>query len=333
LSRLVAADRRAGLTARLGGPLLAIAIALTCALGLTLIRTGAPQPEIDVPDAHFMPPAPAAEAAPVAARHPDAIGQLLAARDAALSAAEPGPVEAAITGLREALAASAPDDATNARLQAELGLSEKYAGVMREDDTLLEKAIADGFAALEQFRRLGDRGNAAIVGANLIDALLAAKESQSGRLDKAQLIGIAETALSGIDRQSNALAWSRTQVKIGTLLLSAGAKGNDLDLVERAIDALRAGLIGADRDARAFTEWAENENLLGNALEFAADRTGSAARRREALIALRNAWLLYQLAGEDQYGFFFNARISALEARIADGPRPAATPAPVAADE
>ncbi|HTJ58659.1 MAG TPA: hypothetical protein VL418_13950 [Devosiaceae bacterium] len=235
-----------------------------------------------------------------------------------LASEQPKLLGNAIEGFTTFLAPSGgASESSRAWARSQLGLATKKLAIIDNDQNLLKQAIADYRNALAYYRGAGDRQNAGILSANLLTALLSLKGRDAAEISRADVQSLAEAALAETDRARQPLIWARLQVQIGTLLLATGARADDAASVERAIAAFRSGLENAQHDGQTPREWAEAENLLGNALEFLGDAKGSTALLREALKTLNNAWVLYQYAGLDQYQFFFDGRISTLSARLA----------------
>ncbi|MEO8881984.1 MAG: hypothetical protein ABI377_00970 [Devosia sp.] len=219
---------------------------------------------------------------------------------------------------RQVIDPAAAGAATKAWADNETALADKqHATANGGDQELLRAAIAGYRRALSFYDGNGDAGNAGIVSANLLAALLELNGRDAANLSSDEVQSLAESALTATDRRAQPLLWSRLQIEIGTLLLATGARGRNIAVVEAAAAAFRSGLENAQHDGRSPREWAEAENLLANALEFLGQSQNSQPQMRAALQALNNAWVLYQYAGLDQYQFFFAARIAALQAKLA----------------
>lgn len=232
---------------------------------------------------------------------------------------------------RQVITYAATSAAAKARTDNETALADKRRAAATGDQALLRSAI-DGYRrALTFYRANGDAANAGIVSANLLAAFLELKGQDAANLSGSEVASLAHSALAGTDRKSEPLSWSRLQIEIGTLFLATGARSRNTATVERAVAAFRSGLEHAQHDGRSPREWAEAENLLANALEFLGQSSGSQPQMRAALQALSNAWVLYQYAGLDQYQFFFEARIAALQqqlGQLAEAPQTAAVVPP-----
>ncbi|HHY49625.1 MAG TPA: hypothetical protein GYA10_07745, partial [Alphaproteobacteria bacterium] len=99
-------------------------------------------------------------------------------------------------------------------------------------------------------------------------------------------------------------------------LLALGEMRNDTEALSDAVAALRTALEGAASDGRARFDWAETQNALANALQSLGEREWSLERLEEALVARRNAWVLYESAGYETYRFYFETRLATLERLI-----------------
>jgi len=236
---------------------------------------------------------------------------------------------------RQVITYAATSAAAKARADNETALADKQRATATGDQALLRDAIAGYRRALSFYQANGDAANAGIVSANILAAFLELKGQDAANLSGDEVRSLAHAALAATDRKTEPLVWSRLQVEIGTLLLTAGARSRDAAAVASAVTALRSGLENAQHDGRSRREWAEAENLLANALEFLGQSQSSPPQMRAALQALNNAWVLYQYAGLDQYQFFFEARIAALQQQLrqlADAPQTsAAAPADIQA--
>jgi len=237
---------------------------------------------------------------------------------AAISPAEDKLQESRAISLESQIIAPATSEATKAWMDNETALADKQRATANSDDqALLRNAIAGYRRALSFYQGKGDTANAGIVSANLLAAFLKLKGQDAANLSADEVRSLAQASLGATDRQTQPLVWSRLQIEIGTLLLATGARGRDIGTVEKAVSAFRSGLENAQHDGRSPREWAEAENLLANALQFLGQSQNSEPQMRAALQALNNAWVLYQYAGLDQYQFFFEARIAALQQQLA----------------
>lgn len=236
-----------------------------------------------------------------------------------LASNQPELLEEAIHAFAAALAApgTVVTEAARAWTANQVALAHKnLASIHDGDQQLLKQAIAGYRQALGFYAGTDDRQNAGIVSANLLAAMLELKGKDAAAISGAEVQSLADAALAATDRASAPLVWARLQVQIGTLLLATGARAGNIDAVSRAVEALRSGVEDAQHDGMTPREWAEAENLLGNALEYLGDTKASTDLLHQALQTINNAWVLYQYAGLDQYHFFFDNRVSTLQARI-----------------
>lgn len=215
------------------------------------------------------------------------------------------------------------------RLLAEIGLTRKYLADMTGDTAHRAAAIDSDRKALAGFRAEGDARNAAVVAYNLVTALAGGSADDLARISADALLELAASAPSGLDKAADPDGWARLELDIGRLAFSKGSAEDDVRLVSASVAALEAGLAAAEGEEGMLEQRAEGENLLANGLQFLGARQGDRARSAEALAALRRSLALYEKAGLDQYRFYLEGRIAALEKSLTGaGPQSAASAAP-----
>ena len=101
-------------------------------------------------------------------------------------------------------------------------------------------------------------------------------------------IEISRQALEEGTRDRVPLEWARTQMDLGTALLTLGERESGTSRLEEAVAAYRAALEEGTR-VRAPLQWAAMQTNLGNALETLGERESSTARLEEAVAAYRAA--------------------------------------------
>lgn len=239
-----------------------------------------------------------------------ALRHAVAQRNEAAAAGDVAALEAALGAIEDAI--SSLRGLERAAAENELGLTQRLLGQTRRDPALLASAVGHYREALRTFEAAG-ADEAATVRWNLAIALRLFGEAggDAASLEEAvavlrELIAVRSPSLDQVAADKN----------LGLALLALGELQNDTQALSDAVAALRSALEGADRDGRRRLDWAETQNALANALQSLGEREWSLERLEEALVARRNAWVLYESAGYDTYRFYFETRIAALEQLI-----------------
>lgn len=200
----------------------------------------------------------------------------------------------------------------------ELGLAERWLGSLSKNEPMLARAVDHYLSSRLALNAVGNESAAAVVSANLLIAIGQLNTAKVPALTPQVRLAIADDALTTVHKEVDPRRWGRIQIERGNLLFAAGNERLQADVLQQSVEALTAGLEGAQTDGRTPWEWAVAENQLANALQALGQAQNDADTMRKALKARNNAWVLYQYAGMDNYQFYFEDRIASLENLLAE---------------
>jgi hypothetical protein len=203
-----------------------------------------------------------------------------------------------------------------ATIHNELGLTHRYLAADDPQSSHFETAFLHYDLSLQFFRQAGSEAAARTVAYNLVLAMHRADPELAPELSPTDHLSLLDDALEVTDRTKERRTWSQLQMEKGRILLAAGEPNRNAPLLRQASETLRDGLRTAQTDGRSANDWALGQNRLADALQSLGEAEYSPAVLGEALQARRDAWILYQRAGLEQYRYYFEDRISSLETMI-----------------